>query len=163
MTLWHPLLRRRAVECELDAELRDHIEREVVDGIRAGESEADVRRQMRLTSGGLDQVKEACRRLLVQRRSEDARVEAGGCGRIRHDDVEVLDAEIRKRQPRLRRYALAKRQDAGQEHQSTYDADHESDHAILPLPLRLRRFAPRPAPSRAWLSCSLIGWFTIVR
>ena len=70
-------------------------------------------------------------RLLVQRRPEDARVEAGGCGRIRHDDVEVLDAEIRKRQRRLRRDALAKRQDAGQEHQSTCDADHESDHAIL--------------------------------
>jgi hypothetical protein len=68
----------------------------------------------------------------VQRRPEDAGVEAGGCDRIRHDDVEVLDAEIRKRQTRLRRYALAKRQDAGQEHQSTYDADHESDHAILP-------------------------------
>jgi predicted permease len=61
MTLWHRLLRRRALERALDAELRDHIEREVADGIRAGNSEADVRRQMRLTSGGLDQVKEACR------------------------------------------------------------------------------------------------------
>jgi len=61
MTLWHRLLRRRALERELDAELRDHIEREVADGVRAGQSEADVRRQMRLTSGGLDQIKEACR------------------------------------------------------------------------------------------------------
>src|SRR6266851_1192661 len=55
------MLRRRARERELDAELRDHIEREVAEGVRAGQSEADVRRQIRLTSGGLDQVKEACR------------------------------------------------------------------------------------------------------
>jgi putative ABC transport system permease protein len=61
MTWWRRMLRRRALERELDAELRDHIEREVADGVRAGQSEADVRRQMRLTSGGLDQVKEACR------------------------------------------------------------------------------------------------------
>ena len=61
MTWWRRLLRRRALERDLDAELRDHIEREVADGVRTGESEADVRRQMRLTSGGLDQVKEACR------------------------------------------------------------------------------------------------------
>ena len=61
MTLWRRLLRRRALERELDAELRDHIEREVAEGVRAGQSEADVRRQIRLTSGGLDQVKEACR------------------------------------------------------------------------------------------------------
>ena len=61
MTLWHRLLRRRTLERELDAELRDHIERALADGVRAGQSEADVRRQIRLTSGGLDQVKEACR------------------------------------------------------------------------------------------------------
>jgi putative ABC transport system permease protein len=61
MTLWHRLFRRRALERELDAELRDHIEREIAAGVRAGQSEADVRRQIRLTSGGLDQVKEVCR------------------------------------------------------------------------------------------------------
>ena len=61
MTWWRRVLRRRALERELDAELRDHIERDVAEGVRAGESEADVRRQIRLTSGGLDQVKEACR------------------------------------------------------------------------------------------------------
>ena len=61
MTLWHRLLRRRALERELDAELRDHVEREVAEGVRAGQSEADTRRQIRLTSGGLDQIKEACR------------------------------------------------------------------------------------------------------
>src|SRR5262245_1836634 len=61
MNWWHRILRRSQLERELDAELRDHIEREVADGVRAGESEADLRRQMRLRSGGLDQVKEACR------------------------------------------------------------------------------------------------------
>jgi putative ABC transport system permease protein len=61
MTLWQRLLRRRALERELDAELRDHIEREITEGVRAGESEADLRRRMRMRSGGLDQVKEACR------------------------------------------------------------------------------------------------------
>src|SRR5712692_2441266 len=61
MTWWRRLLRQHALERELDAELRDHIEREVAEGVRAGQSEADVRRRIRLTSGGLDQVKEACR------------------------------------------------------------------------------------------------------
>jgi putative ABC transport system permease protein len=61
MTWWRRVLRRGALERELDAELRDHIAREIADRVRAGESEADVRRQMRLTSGGLDQVKEVCR------------------------------------------------------------------------------------------------------
>jgi hypothetical protein len=49
MTWWRRMLRRRALE------------REVAEGVRAGQSEADVRRQIRLTSGGLDQVKEECR------------------------------------------------------------------------------------------------------
>jgi len=61
VTLWRRLFQRRALERDLDAELRDHIERQVADGVRAGEPEADVRRQIRLTSGGLDQVKEECR------------------------------------------------------------------------------------------------------
>jgi putative ABC transport system permease protein len=61
MTWWGRVLRRAALERELDAELRDHIERQVADGVRGGRSEADMRRQIRLTFGGLDQVKEACR------------------------------------------------------------------------------------------------------
>lgn len=64
MTVWALLrrfLQQRAIERELDAELRDHIEREVAAGVRTGAAEPDVRRQIRLTSGGLDQVKEACR------------------------------------------------------------------------------------------------------
>src|SRR5436190_7427753 len=61
MTWWRRLLRQHGLERELDADLRDHIEREIAAGLRAGESEADVRRRIRLTSRGLDQVKEACR------------------------------------------------------------------------------------------------------
>ena len=61
MTWWRRVLKRGALERELDAELRDHIEREVAAGLRAGQSEADTRRQIRLTFGGLDQVKEECR------------------------------------------------------------------------------------------------------
>ncbi|HEY1912678.1 MAG TPA: ADOP family duplicated permease [Vicinamibacterales bacterium] len=61
MTWWRRLLRQQALERELDAELRDHLEREIADRVRGGESDADARRQMRLTSGGLDQIKEACR------------------------------------------------------------------------------------------------------
>src|SRR5438309_9560994 len=61
MTWWRRVQRRPALERELDAELRDPLEREVAEGVRAGEAEADVRRRIRLTSGGLDQVKEECR------------------------------------------------------------------------------------------------------
>lgn len=61
MSAWRNVMHRRRVERELDAELRDHIEREVAEAVRAGDSEADVRRQIRLRSGGLDQAKEACR------------------------------------------------------------------------------------------------------
>jgi putative ABC transport system permease protein len=61
MTLWHRLLRGRAVEHELDAELRDHIERQVADSVRSGLSESEARRQVGLALGGLDQIKEACR------------------------------------------------------------------------------------------------------
>ena len=46
MTWWRRVLRRRALERDLDAELRDHIEREIAEGVRAGQSEADVRRQI---------------------------------------------------------------------------------------------------------------------
>src|SRR5436853_7881146 len=61
MNWWRRILRRGQLERELDAELRAHIERQVANGVRSGRSEADVRRQIRLASGGLDQVKEACR------------------------------------------------------------------------------------------------------
>src|SRR5690242_403385 len=61
MTWWRRRLRQPTLERELDAELRDHMDREIAERLRAGDSEADARRQVRLTSGGLDQVKEMCR------------------------------------------------------------------------------------------------------
>ena len=61
MTWWSRLLRRTRVEAQLDAELRDHLERQVADYIADGMTEADARRRARLEFGGLDQVKELCR------------------------------------------------------------------------------------------------------
>jgi hypothetical protein len=55
------LLRRRRLEAQLDAELRDHLERQVADYVRDGLSEAEARRPAQLALGGLEQVKEACR------------------------------------------------------------------------------------------------------
>lgn len=55
------LLQKKQVEQQLDAELRDHFERQVADNIRAGMSEAEARRSARLQFGGLEQVKEECR------------------------------------------------------------------------------------------------------
>jgi len=61
MNLLQRLRRREQLERELDAELRDHLEREVAAGVRSGDDEDEVRRQIRLSSGGLDQLKESCR------------------------------------------------------------------------------------------------------
>ncbi len=61
MTWWTRLTGRPRLETQLDAELRDHIERQVADYLRAGVSEQDARRRARLAFGGLDQVKEQCR------------------------------------------------------------------------------------------------------
>ena len=55
------LTRRERLEAQLDAELRDHFERLVLDYVRDGLSEPDARRQARLEFGGFDQVKELCR------------------------------------------------------------------------------------------------------
>jgi hypothetical protein len=61
MTWWKRLVGRRVLESQLDAELRDHVERQVADYVRAGLSEPDARRRTRLEFGGLDQVKDQCR------------------------------------------------------------------------------------------------------
>lgn len=61
MTLVQRWRRSSQLERELEAELRDHVDRQVADGVRNGDDEADVRRQIRLGSGGLEQVKEVCR------------------------------------------------------------------------------------------------------
>jgi len=60
-------------ECELNAELRDHVERQVADHVRAGMSAREARRRVRLEFGGLDQVKELCRDVRGTRRLEEIR------------------------------------------------------------------------------------------
>jgi len=55
------LLRREQLETQLDAELRDHFERLVLDYVHDGLSEPAARRRARLEFGGLDQIKELCR------------------------------------------------------------------------------------------------------
>ena len=65
------LWRRDRAEAELDAELRDHVERQVADYVRAGMSARDARRRARLEFGGLDQVKELCRDARGMRWIED--------------------------------------------------------------------------------------------
>jgi predicted permease len=55
------LFRRRRFEAQLEAELRDHLDRQVADYVRDGVDEAEARRRANLELGGLEQVKEACR------------------------------------------------------------------------------------------------------
>jgi putative ABC transport system permease protein len=61
MTWLGRLMRRDRLERQLDAELRDHVERMVADYRAEGLSEAEARRRTTLEFGGLDQVKEICR------------------------------------------------------------------------------------------------------
>ena len=61
MSWWNRLRNRDRLEGELDAELRDHVERQVAGHVRAGLPEDEARRRARLEFGGLDQIKELCR------------------------------------------------------------------------------------------------------
>jgi putative ABC transport system permease protein len=61
MTWWGRLLKRGRLERELDAELRDHYERQLADFIASGMPDAEARRRARLALGGDDQIKEQCR------------------------------------------------------------------------------------------------------
>ena len=61
MTWWRRWIHRARLEDQLDAEVRDHFERLVVEFQERGASVNDARRLARLEFGGLDQVKEACR------------------------------------------------------------------------------------------------------
>ena len=62
---------RRRLEVQLDAELRDHLERQTADYVRDGLSEAEARRRAKLELGGFEQVKEACRDARGTRLLED--------------------------------------------------------------------------------------------
>ena len=55
------LFRRRAVEAELDEELRFHFENEVEKHKSRGITPEEARRRARLSFGGHDQIKEDCR------------------------------------------------------------------------------------------------------
>ena len=55
------LLRRRALDRDLDRELRAHLDLMTDDLIRSGLSPAEAGRQARLALGGVEQVKEASR------------------------------------------------------------------------------------------------------
>lgn len=55
------LLRRRAVEQEMDEELRFHFERQVDKLVSSGLTREEAQRQARLVIGGTEQIKEECR------------------------------------------------------------------------------------------------------
>jgi predicted permease len=55
------LFRRKAVESDLDDELRSHFEKQVEKHVRAGLPRQDALRRARLEFGGYEQVKEDCR------------------------------------------------------------------------------------------------------
>lgn len=61
MRWWQRLLRARRLERELDAELRDHIERLVAENLSRGLSEDEARRHALIAFGGVEQVREECR------------------------------------------------------------------------------------------------------
>ncbi|HXY40044.1 MAG TPA: permease prefix domain 1-containing protein [Vicinamibacteria bacterium] len=71
MTWLGRLLRRGRVERELQAELQDHLERQVADYVAAGMTEAEARRRARIAFGGLEQTKEDCRDARGTRLVED--------------------------------------------------------------------------------------------
>ncbi len=55
------LVRRTRAEAELAAELRDHLERRVVDLVQQGHAEPEALRLAALELGGIEQIKEQCR------------------------------------------------------------------------------------------------------
>jgi putative ABC transport system permease protein len=72
MSWWARLFRRRQLDRQLDAELRDHIERQVADYRASGMSEGEARRRAAAAFGGLDQAREYCRDVRGTRWMEDA-------------------------------------------------------------------------------------------
>jgi predicted permease len=72
MTWWQRLFRREALESQLDAELRDHVDRHTADLVASGLTEDEARRQALLEFGGVEGIKEACRDARGTRWLEDA-------------------------------------------------------------------------------------------
>jgi len=71
VTWWRRLAGRSRLEIELDAELRDHMARLAADHERAGLTPDEARRLARLSFGGADPIKEACRDVRGTRWLED--------------------------------------------------------------------------------------------
>jgi putative ABC transport system permease protein len=65
------LLRRARLEKELERELRDHVERQVVDYVKAGMPAEEARRRALLEFGGIERAKEYCRDARGTRYLED--------------------------------------------------------------------------------------------
>ena len=61
MTRWRRLFERDRLDREIDAELRDHVERQIADYRRQGLSEAEARRRALAGFGGVEQAGESCR------------------------------------------------------------------------------------------------------
>jgi predicted permease len=61
MTWWRRLLHGRALESQLDAELRDHLDQLTADLVASGLTQADARRRALLEFGGVESIKEECR------------------------------------------------------------------------------------------------------
>jgi predicted permease len=61
MTWWHRLFRRGMLESHLDAELRDHLDRQTADFVASGLTEREARRQALRLFGGVEAIKEECR------------------------------------------------------------------------------------------------------
>jgi len=71
MTWWRRLVGRPALERQLDAELRDHLQRQIADYVRDGLSESEARRRAAIEFGGLEQIREQCRDARGTRLVED--------------------------------------------------------------------------------------------
>lgn len=81
MTWLSRLIRWNRLEAQLDKELRDHLERQVVDHVAAGMSESEARRRAMIEFRGLEQVKEHCRDARGTRWLEDTLRDLAYCGR----------------------------------------------------------------------------------
>jgi putative ABC transport system permease protein len=59
--LLRSIFERRQLDAELDEELREHIEREIGNNIRAGMSQEEARRAANRTVGSHSPIKDECR------------------------------------------------------------------------------------------------------
>jgi hypothetical protein len=77
MNWWRRFLDRDDLDRQLNAELRDHVERMVADYVQSGLSEQQARRNARLEFGGILQLKDVCREVsrlaLLEHAAQDAR------------------------------------------------------------------------------------------